>query len=85
MVSPGTRSRAVRQGSPSRKETLIVAKQMTPEKLTVKQVALPSTPNLTPAEVNLLHAATTGDMEGLYQSLWTNANINCKKPVYGTT
>lgn len=39
---------------------------------------------LTPSEINLLKACERGDLDAVYKSIWENANVNCKKPVFGS-
>ncbi|KAJ3046537.1 Palmitoyltransferase zdhhc13 [Rhizophlyctis rosea] len=36
-------------------------------------------------EVGLFKACHKGDLDEVYRFLWQNANINCKKPVYGSS
>ncbi|KAJ3038259.1 Ankyrin repeat domain-containing protein 22 [Rhizophlyctis rosea] len=36
-------------------------------------------------EVGLFKACQSGDLDEVYQCMWQNANINCRKPVYGTS
>ncbi|KAI9099851.1 ankyrin repeat-containing domain protein [Phlyctochytrium arcticum] len=57
----------------------------TGQKLKIKKpVEVPKRP-LTLKEQQLLEACDRGDLDFLYECLWRNPDINCRKPVFGSS
>jgi ankyrin repeat protein len=54
------------------------------EKPVVEECIIPPSV-FTPDDSELLEACENGDLDTVYSKLWNQANVNCRKPLYGSS